>query len=513
MSTLTQKLSRLQPVLKTKRPTILQFGEWLPDMPNLANPGSLVASGVIPDLRGYRPFPGLAAQSNALTEEALGAFSATDSDNNVYVYAGDTSRLYELVDLTFTDESKGGGYTVGSDDVWQFALFNDSVIATSFTDPVQFITAGGGVTGAFADLITSTNKPKAKHVAVVRQFLVLGNTSDATDGHIPNRVWWSGFNDPTDFDPDATTQCDFEDFSEGGWVQRVVGGAEYGVIFQEKQIRRMEYVGSPVVFALPSVDRSRGTPIPNSIVSHGRDVFYISEEGFFRFNGSQSIPIGNQKVDRTFWAQFDTTERRKVSAAIDPLNKLVAWAFPAGGPDVNRIYLYNWGVDRWAEIPISLRILLRTQTQGYTLDGLDVISTNIDTGFTESLDSDAWKGGKVRFAAMDTDEKLAYFTGPNVAASLGTSEVQPVMGGRSKVTSARPLIDGTDSADTTVTYLRRARQQDTPTITGTATINADGETTRKSEGRYHRFLINVPASKDWTYAQGLEITYSPTGRR
>ncbi len=508
---LSQRLAALPQ--KQERTSSVRFGEWLPDMPDLTNPGSLVASGVIPDLRGYRPFPSLAAQTNALTEEALGVFSATDPSNNIYVYAGDASKLYEMVDLTFTDESKGGGYTVASGDIWEFALFKDRVIATNFTDPVQFITVGGGATGAFADLITSTNKPEAKHVAVVRQFLVLGNTIDATDGHIPNRLWWSAFNDETDFDPDATTQCDFEDFAEGGWVQRVVGGAEYGVVFQEKQIRRMEYIGSPVIFALPSVDRSRGTPIPNSVISHGRDVFYISEEGFFRFNGSQSIPIGNQKVDRTFWNQFDSSEKVKVSAAIDPLNKLVAWAFPAGAPDVSRIYLYNWGVDRWAEVPISLRILIRTQTQGFTLDGLDTISTNIDTGFTESFDSDAWKGGKVRFAAMDTDDKLAYFTGPNLAATVTTTEAQPISGRRSFVNSARPLIDGTDSSDTTVTYLKRARQQSAISTSGTAVINADGDTTLRSEGRYHRFQINVPANKDWTYAQGVEITYSPTGKR
>ena len=33
-------------------------------------------------------------------------------------------------------------------------------------------------------------KPRARHVDVVREFLVLGNTNDTTDGAVPNRVWW-----------------------------------------------------------------------------------------------------------------------------------------------------------------------------------------------------------------------------------------------------------------------------------------------------------------------------------
>jgi len=513
VTSLSQRLSRIQPALKQKKTRVVPFGEWLPDLPDFQNPGVLQAVNAIPDLRGYRPFPGLAAQTNALAGAALSAFSATDSANNIFVYAGDASALYEMLDLTWTDESKGGGYSTASDDVWEFAQFGTDIVATNFTDPVQFIATGGGAAGAFADLITSTNKPKAKHLDTVRDFLVLGNTNDTTDGHVPNRVWWSAINDATDFDPDATTQSDYQTMPEGGWVQRVVGGTEYGVIFQERQISRMEYVGWPLMFQFFPVDRKRGTPIPNSVVGHGRSIFYISEEGFYEFNGSASVPIGANKVDRTFWSLFDTGNKSKVSAAIDPVNKLVAWAFPLTGTTVNRMYIYNWVNRRWAQIVINLKRLVRVQTQGFTLDGLDVISTNIDTGFTESFDSDAWKGGKVRFAAMDADDKLAYFTGDNLAAFIQSTEVQPVPEQRSIVTSVRPLIDGTDSSGATVFYLNRARQQDVLTSVGQATINADGDTTLRSNGRYHTFILQTQVGEVWTYAQGLEITYSPSGRR
>jgi hypothetical protein len=511
---LAERLASVQQAMEPQQTKIVAFGGWLPDLPELGSEGSHNVSNVIPDVKGYRPFPGLVDQSsNALTAAALGAYAARDASNNAYVYAGDATKLYEMVALAWTDESKGGGYSTTSDDVWEFTTFGATVIATNFTDPVQSMAVGGGAAGAFADLITSTNKPKAKHLDVVRDFLVLGNTNDTTDGHMPNRVWFSAINDATDFDPSATTQSDYQDFPEGGWVQRVVGGTEYGLIFQDRQIVRMEYVGHPLIFQFFPVDRRRGTPIPNSVVGHGRRVFFISEEGFFEFNGSTSIPIGDSKVDRQFWAGFDIADAAKVSSAVDPVNKLVVWAVPINGSSINQLYIYNWASGRWANIEISLEIVLRAQTQGYTLEGLDALSANIDTGFTQSFDSAVWKGGQYSFGAMDTDHKLAFFEGSNLAASITTPENQLAQGRRSLVTAARPLVDGTGASAATVTYHNRVRQQDAVTSIGPAAINASGITTARSNGRYHSHTLDIPAGTDWDHALGMEITFTPEGTR
>lgn len=498
---------------RRSRPVIVEFGEWLPDQPELSNPGAISAMNVIPSINSYRPMPGLTAQTNALTTRCLGAFAARDASGTTYFYAGDASALYEALNNTFTDESKGGGYSTAAGDVWEFAQFEQNIVATNFTDPVQTIAIGGGGAGAFADLITSTNKPKAKHIATIGNFLVLGNTSDVTDGHIPHRVWWSGFGDQTDFDPDATTQSDYEDNADGGWVQKVVGGVEYGVIFQERSIVRMAYVGSPVIFDFFPVDRERGTPIPTSIAAHGRVIFYISEEGFQAFDGSISHPIGVNKVDRTFWNQFDIANRERVSAAVDPVNKVVAWSFPGAGStggNPNKIFMYNWADRRWSETEVDTEIIVRAFTQGYTLDGLDAISTNIDTGFTESFDSDAWKGGRLRFAAFDTAHKLAYFIGSNLEAEIDTGEKQLFRGGHTLVNSLRPIVDG---GTVTCQIGGRDRIVDSVSFDTAASLNSVGECSVRNESRYHRARVIIAAGGTWNHAQGVEFTGSRMGRR
>ena len=148
---------------------IIPFGEYLPDLPALGNPGATVAKNVIPHLAGYKPLSSLVTFSGALTARCQGAFSAIDTAGVTNVYAGDATSLYRLTDVTWTDASQSGAYTVSSDQAWNFVRWNNDVLAANVTDPVQKITMGGTT---FGDLFTSTLKPKARHMAVVRDFLV-----------------------------------------------------------------------------------------------------------------------------------------------------------------------------------------------------------------------------------------------------------------------------------------------------------------------------------------------------
>ena len=124
-------------------------------------------------------------------------------------------------------------------------------------------------------MITSTLTPKAKRVGIIGRFVVLGFTNDATDGEKTNRVWWSGIEDETDFDPSAATQCDFEDLASGGVVQKIIGGNEYGLIFQNNMVRTMRYTGPGPIFELMPLNYAPGTPIPNSVIAQGKCLLYL----------------------------------------------------------------------------------------------------------------------------------------------------------------------------------------------------------------------------------------------
>ena len=280
----------------------IKLGQFAPDLPIFENPGLSVATNVIPRGISYGPLPGLSAVSTALAAQCYGGGVAVDTGHNQYIYAGTREKLYSLVANVPEDVSKSGGYSLAIDGRWEFTQFGIGgtayFIATNYDDAVQYIAPGGTT---FADLISSSDKPKARHLAVARNFLVLGNTNDTTDGVRPNRVWWSKINDPTDFTPSATGQGDYEDLKSGGWIMRVLGNREFALILTEQNVVRMSYVGPQVIWSFDVIDEKRGTPIPGSVIQHGHQAFYISNDGFMRTDGAgESVPIGHNRVDRYF---------------------------------------------------------------------------------------------------------------------------------------------------------------------------------------------------------------------
>lgn len=504
MSRLSQRIGSLS--LQPPNTAQVPFGEWLPDLPSHINPGAITALNVFPKTASYGPVGDLLSQStNSIDGTAQGAISVKDNAGAAFTYVGDETKLYEIgSSRAFTDESKVGNYTAAADPVWEFALFDQTVCATNYTDPVQAISAGGGTGSAFADLIVSTLTPKAKRMGVIRNFLVLGNTVDATSGAKNNRLWWSGFDDITDFDPDAATQSSFRNLPFGGTVQKIVGGVEYGVVFQDTAIRRMTYVGSPTVFRIDAVDRRRGTQFPNSVCGHGRLIFFLSEEGFFVFDGTTSHPIGDGKVDRTFFRQFDSSNRAKLSCAIDLENKLYIVGFPSGSSSFpDKIFAYYWPGGKWSEIELQQDIIFSSLVPPTSIDSL---AGNVDTDYTLSFDSSIYQGGKSKIASIDTSGFLSFLDGPNLTARIDTGEKQ--FGQRATVNSLRPRVDG---ANITCQVASRTRLQDTVDFGSSAALDSNGECSLRSSGMYHR--VRTEISGEWTHAEGVDIDYAQTGER
>jgi len=515
---LSQRLARVQPVMPGVQRTFIPFGEWLPDLGSFNNPGVYLSPGFFPVGSGFKSVKNVSVASDAIDNRPQGLVAARDTASNIYVYSGDSSKIYSLTSQVWGDVSKGGGYNTAADDVWSFVQFNNKIIATNFADPVQAITLGGA---NFADLITSTNKPKARYVAATRNFLILGNTNDTTDGAKPNRVWWSAIGDETDFDPAASTQSDYQDIETGGWIRAIVAFAEYALIFMDSSVVRMTYEGPPTIFRFDVIDSTRGTPFPGSVISQGRNVYFISEEGFMVTDGVSVRPIGHNKVDNDLFAYTDGVFFDRFSSAIDPLNKLILFGAPSPQGILNRTYIYSWAEQKFSlleHLP-ALSQYATILTQGYTLDGLDVLGTDIDDSgvFANSFDSRLWSGGLLQLAAMDSNKKLVLFDStPSPACGITTSfqrfgrQKSRVLGFRihssglgSPMASVTASIFSTSdpgTATTTITSLdvRTALDSYIPVPTG-------------SDNWYHRFSLTWSAGLSDVIISGIDVDWVPTG--
>jgi hypothetical protein len=394
--------------------------------------------------------------------------------------------------------------------------FGARVVMTNFTDPIQSYIIGASA--SFGDLAAAA--PRARHLAVVRDWLVVGNTFDAADGSQPQRVWWAGIDDPTNWPAPgsaaaAAAQSDYQDLvGEAGWVQGIVGnlGAADGAVFQERAIVRMNYVGPPAIFSFTTAEGARGTPAPGSIAQLGSVVYYLGEDGFYAFDGNQSTPIGANKIDKTFFADLDPTYFYRISSAIDPINKLCFWAYPGvgnSGGNPNRVIAYNWVLNRFTISDLSTELIFRSLSFGSSLEGLDATGFSLET-LPFSLDSRAWTGGRLLLSAFDANHQLNYFTGPSLAPVVDTTEAELFPGGRAIVVNTRPIVDG---GTPSVAIGTRDRNVDPVGFGASVAMDSLGNAPQRMAGRYHRARLTLPAGSSFTHIGGLDVDAVPAGTR
>lgn len=483
---------------------LVSLGAWLPDRPSIREPHLRDAKGAIPAAEGYEPLRALVEQSAALASRCRGAAAARDIDNNVHIYAGTGAKLQELAsDSSWTDRTRtsGGDYTATDTSRWRFATFKDRMIAANAGDTIQYITMSTGASN-FAAL---PNAPIAAHVAAFGEFLFCGNT-----GTSAIQLKWSAFADSESWTP-GTNQSDEKEFADGGAINGLAV-TDVLYVFQENAIRRVVYVGPPTVMNIDRIEGGRGCVAAGSLAQLGRMFFYLSEDGFYMFDGESSQPISAEQVDEWFKDDMNRSYLYRMTSAVDPIHKVVVWSYvsnssPSGVPDT--LLMFNWVAQRWAYARITCDVLLASLTLGYTLEGLDAIYGNLDT-MPISLDDPLLTGGALRFAAVSDNFKLSWFAGDAVAAEFATGDFQLSPSGRSLAQAVYPLCD---APGCTVAISAREAPSDAVTYAAAASKQSSGRVPVRGAGRWFRAKIAIPAGQTWTYCHGLEWQAVPAGRR
>lgn len=413
------------------------FGEWSPDQPDLENK-CLEALNVIPYAGKYSQVRGLSAVSGALSERPLASIATSIISSVSETYVGGAEHLYRLNVASWTDVTPVG---LNGTTAWSFAQFGRYVLAASYENLTQFVEIATG--DLFADIADS---PSAKCLGVVRNFVVAGNIDDPIDGEVPSRIRWSAIDNALDWPLAGTNdayakQSDQQDLkAEDGEVKAILG-TEYGLVFQEKAISRMSYVGSPIVFQVDRIDSTRGALSSRSVVNVGRTCYFPARDGFFANDGSgESVSIGHGKVDEWFLAQLEDTALESIIGVADPRRKIILWAFSANGSQTpNKLIVFNYAEQRWSHADIALTDLVYARQSGYTLEDLDAFGT-LET-IALSLDDPFWGPGGQFLGAFDDQYRLATFGGDPLTAVLETGEFG-LEGRRGFVSGVRPLVTG-----------------------------------------------------------------------
>lgn len=476
--------------------------DWQPDAADLGSRGNIQVKNAVPSADGYQPFPSLNVITTAIDAFPRGGIEAYDASNDSHLYVGDATKLYEFNNnLTWDNvtRSSGGNYATGDGEIWNFARWENKVIATNFSDNPQEITMGAT---NFSQL---TSLFRARNVAVVGDFVVFSNTWDATDGNVPNRLRWSGIGDETTYTVSATTLSDFRDLPTGGPIQKVVGG-EVGIIVSDRSVWRMQFVGAPTVFQTDEILPDVGAICAGGITSIGDSVFFISSQGFVELtgNGTGINYIGAGRVDRFFQNDFDADYPHKVFSISDPTANRVVWCYPGAGSTAgrpNKIIVYDRTFNKWSLIEEETEMVVRTRGIDLTLDELEAQGfTDIDT-MTVSLDSPQFKVLSTQLAAFDSTFKLGFYRGSNKTAVLETGEMEFNPGYYTDLNAFTPLVDG-GTVTAEVGY--RKTQQSDVVYTSQLSLNSEGVFNTLLSQPYYRIRLTV-SGDDWTDAMGVQV--------
>lgn len=509
--------------------TILPVGDYRPDLPAYLGQHSTIAANVYfkPD-GSVGPLKAGSVVTVPTSAKPCSAFAGRAGDGAVFLYIGmdQTRTLHVRNDAYFTDYTVSG---VGMPTMlypWRFAQFGNRVFMSHWSGGLWWHTLGS--TDAFAQV---TAAPSGAHIATLEPgFLMLGHLNDSA-GEKPSSVRWSALNDATDWpivgtSDAASKQADEQQLPTGGKITGIlpaVGGAA-GCVLTERAIYRVEYVGAPAVFAFREAARGTGNACPNACISVNGLAYFISEDGFQRFDGATTQPIGQGRVSSTFWAEVDRENLHRVYVAHDPLRKILVWVYPNGqttAGDPNRWLIYSYATDKWThadDAGVTVGMMFTAMNDAVNLDAVGAFLGFSLDGFAVGeigyikegvLESPTLNGGAPILSGFNTSNEIVEFTGANIAARIETGETD-AQGRRVYVSGARPL---TDAGTLTVQIGHRTSFADSVSYTTAQARGVDYTAPARVATRYARARINIPAGATWSYLQGADVTFRAEGKR
>ena len=474
----------------------IAFGEWMPDQPGIT--GALTnAKNCVSQAVGYGPFPQEVDFSEAAGENLTSLFASKQPDGVTKLFAAGRTKIYTVSGVGAVTE-ENTGYTTAANERFRFTQFGDRVICTNNSEKLQSWVLGSST--AFADL--SASAPVAKYITVVRDFVVCANTYS---GGVQNqyKVQWSALNDETDWTASVTTQSDSQDIPDGGQIMGIRGG-EFGLVLLERSIHRMSYVGTPFIFQFDNISRNKGCMVSGSIAQYQGVTFFLSDDGFYMCDGQQVLPIGSEKVDRWFLDDVSEADYSTMSAAVDPVRKLIIWNYKSKNGS-RKLIIFNFYTKKWTYAEANSDYISDASSASSTLEELDSLSASIDALDTP-LDSILFAGGKY-FLGGTSGTKVVTYTGTPKTATLETGDIEA--GGQSLVSLARPQVD---QGSATVAVASRRLLSENVTFGTAVAATTDNRVSLRGSGKYHRIQVN-PTGDRWKSAVAVDIDIVGSGVR
>src|SRR5437899_8277743 len=211
----------------------------------------------------------------------------------------------------------GTAFTGASSNLFQTAVVNYKLCFSNGIDPVK---TWDGIGTTYLDV---ANAVPARYLMELDTHLVVANTVELGTA-LTQRVRYTGAGDPTDWT--SFNAGAYDAFNSLGPINGLAKLYQAGYLMQQLGITQVIPTGIgvfPFRF-VPLTSKGRGCISPYSLATFGEELaVYVGKDNVYTFDGSNSIPIGDSRID----GRRRVGARSRIFADLSTINPVSALAW------------------------------------------------------------------------------------------------------------------------------------------------------------------------------------------
>ena len=180
--------------------------------------------------------------------------------------------------------------------------------------------------------------PTTRHLIHLGTETVIGDTTSQDDMFIR----FSDQEDINDYTPTAINSAGSQRLQDGTRIIGSLKAKETILVWTDNALYTMKFIGAPFTFGFEQVGTNCGLIGKNAAVEIDGVAFWMSNNGFFMFDGTvKSLPCS---VEDYVYDQADTTKGQQICAGLNNQFTEVVWYYPSTNSEYNDQYVvFNYG--------------------------------------------------------------------------------------------------------------------------------------------------------------------------
>jgi len=252
----------------------------------------------------------------------------------------------------------------------------------------------------------------------------------------PMLVAFSDQESITEWEPQTTNTAGSVRLSVGSEIIGGIRSRQETLVWTDSALYSIQFVGPPLTFAVNLINQGVGMVGPNACINAPNGVYWMAEDGFYRYNGSvQSLEC---TVLNYVQENLNLSQLFKCFALVNKQYNEVWWFYPStqdNTGEISRYVIYNYLENTW-----SIGELVRTAwldedvfvaplatENGYLYNqetGEDADGSPMDNVFIESSDFDLQEGNDFAFISKIIPDLKFYGTNTSSGGPLINMQIK-----------------------------------------------------------------------------------------